>query len=160
MPENNKSSRKTLRTLIWGLLGGALAGLLLAPKTGKGTRNWIAQKSSHYLSESQRLFGRTGARLRYQTGALKGFYHSLREILTPGFEKIELDDDTINQRVKTALGENRRTSNIPRLNIDTIAGMVTVRGAVKNGKQRDAVLRIIKNVRGVIEIVDDLKLAA
>ncbi|HEY2933351.1 MAG TPA: BON domain-containing protein [Acidobacteriota bacterium] len=147
------------RNVVVGTLLGAAAGLalgiLLAPRTGRQTRDWIGQKARH----GGKLLGRGGEFLRrraeYERNRLRGiFYETRRKFSTPEYAS----DETVTQRVRTELGRNVKSRNVANLSVDTFNGVVTVKGTVVDSDQMKDVLDVIYAVRGVRDIVNELRL--
>jgi len=147
------------RNIVVGTLLGAAAGLalgiLLAPRAGRQTRDWIGQKARH----GGKLLGRGGEFLRrraeYERNRLRGiFYETKRKFSVPEYAS----DETVTQRVRTELGRNVKSRDIPNLAVDTFNGVVTLRGTVMNGDQMNDVLDVIYSIRGVRDIVNKLRL--
>jgi len=148
------------KSLLWAFFIGALTGLLFAPRTGKGARQWFEQQSSHLSAEGKRLLNKGSAQLRYRSGAFQGMAHKIKDMVSPEPELLEADDDTIEQRVRTALGETPKTWSIPRINVNSENGIVILRGGVKTLKEKDGVEDVAKNVPGVKDVVNKTRLVA
>ncbi len=157
MKQNNSPSTKSL---LWAFFIGAVSGLLFAPKSGRGTREWIMQQGAHLSSQGRRLVDRSGAQIRYRSGALQGITHKMKDLIAPEPKLLEADDDTIEQRVRTELGENSSTWNLPHLNVNNERGKVTVRGPVKSNREKENVEKVTKRVPGVKEVFNKTKLVA
>lgn len=157
---NAKKQNKSKSYLAWTLafIGGAAAAVFLMPWTGRRARNWVSQKSSHLMAESERLVGRAQTKVRYGAGKMAGLSHKARALINPT-ERADLDDDILSQRVQTALGENPLTWDLPRLNVNSEDLAVTVRGPVNNVQQLHDVENVVKNVKGVKRVVNDLRVA-
>lgn len=67
------------------------------------------------------------------------------------------DQKPIADEVRTRLGEDPRTSDLPKLNINVAEHTVFVRGSVPEGTDEDAIRAVIASVPGVQDI--DLQLA-
>jgi osmotically-inducible protein OsmY len=146
---------------LFGL--GVLTGLLFAPKSGRNSRVWLRQQSEHLRSNVVHLSERLAKRARYERGRLEGLRHSLRERVGGArLQEAYVDDDLITQRVKTELGENPRTWRIASFNVNTVNGVVTLRGRVSSEEEREAleeVARSVPNVEDVINKVTVTKVA-
>lgn len=55
-------------------------------------------------------------------------------------------------RVREALGQDPRTSTLPRLNVNVVEGTVFVRGAVDAAVDQDALKAVIQGVEGVTDV--------
>lgn len=149
-----------MRALLWAFLIGALTGVLFTPKSGRGSRQWFKEQSSHLGAEGRRLVNRAGVQLRYRSGALQGIAHKIKDMVAPEPELLEADDDTIEQRVRVALGETPLTWDIPHINVNSERAVVTLRGGVKNLKEKGNVEKVARRVSGVKEVVNKTKLVA
>lgn len=151
---------QSLSTLLWAFLIGALTGILFTPKSGRGSRQWLKEQSSHLGAEGRRFLNRAGVQLRYRSGALQGIAHKIKDMVSPEPELIEADDDTIEQRVRVALGETPLTWDIPHINVNSERGVVTLRGGVKTLKEQGNVEKVARKVPGVKEVINKTKLVA
>ncbi len=96
----------------------------------------VGARKSETIGEATRLAGRVG--------------QDTPDIGAPAAQKPIADE------VRTRLGEDPRTSDLPRLNINVAEGTVFVRGAVPEGTDEDALRAVIATVPGVEDI--DLQL--
>lgn len=133
--------------------------ILTAPKTGKATRNWLSQQYQHLAHLLRRTARRSSTRARYLAGIARGSVTSLRQTFQPKEEEY-IDDDLISDRVRTQLGENPLTWDLPRLNINTENGIVTIRGPVQSERQRHDVENVVRRVKDVVGVVNDLRVVA
>ena len=69
------------------------------------------------------------------------------------------DDNTIADRVRTALGENELTRNLERLNVDCVDGIVTLRGPMVDEELRAQIETLVGSVKGVREVRSHLLLS-
>jgi gas vesicle protein len=157
MAEKNGVS---IKTLLWAFFVGSLLGALLAPKSGKNSRQWIIQQGSHLSAQSKRLVNRGSAQLRYRAGSFQGITHKLKDMVNPELQLLEPDDDTIEQKVRTALGETPLTWDLPHVNVNSENGIVTVRGPVKNLKEKNNVEKVAKRIIGVKDVINKTRLVA
>lgn len=133
-------ARSGRRGLSWvmGLVGvgvGYAAGVLTAPKEGRQIREQLMSRRGGEGFDN--VAGRIGQEW---------------EDTTPPFER-PLED-----KVRTRLGEDPRTSHLPSLNINVVDGTVVVRGSVPESADRDAIQDVITGVEGVQNV--DLKLGS
>jgi hypothetical protein len=133
-------ARSGRRGLSWvmGLVGvgvGYAAGVLTAPKEGRQIREQLMSRRGGEGFDN--VAGRIGQEW---------------EDTTPPFER-PLED-----KVRTRLGEDPRTSHLPSLNINVVDGTVVVRGSVPESTDRDAIQDVITGVEGVQNV--DLKLGS
>lgn len=68
-----------------------------------------------------------------------------------------VNDATITAKVKSNLLWNRNTDGLD-IGVDTENGVVTLKGAVESGVQRDLTVQMARNTSGVREVVDRLKI--
>lgn len=126
-----KQSRRS-RTGGWvfGLLGvgvGYAVGVLTAPKSGNEVREELASRARGGSS-----YDNVAGRIGQDWGES-----------TPPFER-PLED-----KVRTRLGEDPRTSHLPKLNINVVGSTVVVRGAVPDNADRGAIEDVVAGVEGV-----------
>lgn len=139
--------------LVFG--GGILVGILFAPKSGRNSRTWLRQQGEHLRANVVHLGERAAKRARYERGRLQGLRHSLRErIGKVGLREGYITDDVITQRVKTELGENPRTWRIPRINVETVNRVVTLRGRVSSEEEREALEEVARSVPDVDDVIN------
>jgi len=58
----------------------------------------------------------------------------------------------IEQRIRTAIGEDPRTSDMPRVNVEVSDGVAELRGSAPSEEAREAASEIAANVEGVREV--------
>lgn len=124
-------SRRGAGGWVFGLLGvgvGYAIGVLTAPKQGRELREELASRAGG------NSFDNVAGRIGQDWGG---------DTATPPFER-PLED-----KVRTRLGEDPRTSHLPKLNINVIGGTVVVRGAVPDNADRRAIEDVIAGVEGV-----------
>jgi gas vesicle protein len=117
---------------VFGLLGvgaGYAIGLLTAPKQGREFREELVSRAGGNSS---------GDNVAGPIGQEWG-----RDDATPPFERPLAD------KVRTRLGEDPRTSHLPKLNINVVGSTVVVRGAVPEDADRGAIQDVISGVEGV-----------
>ncbi len=54
------NTRRFVAGLVVGSLTGGAAGLLFAPRSGRGTRDVVRHKTGHYVGTLRERFGRCG----------------------------------------------------------------------------------------------------
>lgn len=64
------------------------------------------------------------------------------------------NDAHLIQLVRTALGRDSRTRNLPRLNVSSCKFVVTVHGSIGSAEEARAVCEVIRGVPGVREVED------
>jgi BON domain len=130
-------SRRRGVAWVTGLAGvgvGYAVGVLTAPKEGRQIREQLMNRGG---GDFDNVAGRIGQEW---------------DDITPPFERPLAD------KVRTRLGEDPRTSDLPSLNINVVDGTVVVRGSVPDTTDRDAIHDVISSVEGVQNV--DLKLGS
>lgn len=153
--KNDEKRRRPGMRLLF-LLAGIAIGLLVAPNSGRANRAWIRQKWEGWMADRRRWQRDITGKTDYEMGRATGFAHNLGTRLGLVKEEVDLSDDVINQRVKTEIGENPKTGHIPRLNIDTFEGVVTIRGHADNEHLVRDVEDVAGRVKGVRKIVNKM----
>jgi ElaB/YqjD/DUF883 family membrane-anchored ribosome-binding protein len=147
------SSEKWLWLAI-GIAIGAVIGVLLAPTSGRRSRALIRDKftkGGHLASD----FGADAAgKVVDASRRAQGLAHNVQDKLSGAAD--EADDNTIADRVRTALGENPASAGLERLNVDCVDGIVTLRGPVVTAVQQSAIESIVYGVKGVREVRSEL----
>ena len=67
-------------------------------------------------------------------------------------------DAAITAKVKTAMAADA-TVKAANIDVDTVRGAVSLNGTVKDATERDRALEIARNVAGVLDVRDNLKMA-
>lgn len=134
--------RRRRRWPAWiaGLLGvaaGYAAGVLTAPKRGSEIRDQWAQASGSASEDATKLAQRTA--------------QDTEDVSAPPSEKPLAD------KVRTVLGEDPRTADLPKLNVNVVEGTVFVRGAVPSDVDTEVIKQVIADVEGVNDV--DLQLS-
>jgi hypothetical protein len=157
--KNTDSSRGFSRSLLY-LAAGVAIGLMAAPKTGRGSRAWVGQKFDHLKSSGSDVGPFVRKKIDYQQGRLAGVVHEMRK-RTGAVSEIGafVDDDLISQRVRTSIGETRGTAHLPRINVDTANGVVTLRGVVDTGVEKEALTKVASAVEDVEGVVNKVTIA-
>ena len=62
------------------------------------------------------------------------------------------DDGTVTQRVRTRLGEDKRTARMPRLNVDVCNGVCTIHGHVNSEREFDDIQAVAAETDGVQKV--------
>lgn len=159
MSTQEKNNNRSLWAWILAFLGGAAVAVFYSPWTGRKTRNWVSQKATHYSAQSQKMADRASAKLRWNFGKAEGLMYKARSFLNPT-ERADLDDDLITARVTTKLGENPLTWDLPRINVNTVDGLTTIRGPVNSVQQLSDVENVVLSIKGVKGVVNDLRIVA
>jgi len=64
-----------------------------------------------------------------------------------------ITDENITSEIRTKLANDQYASSL-KINIETKSGVVTLSGTVRTQEDKDRVIRIVKNVDGVVNIHD------
>lgn len=67
-------------------------------------------------------------------------------------------DAAITAKVKTAMAMDKDVS-ASHIDVDTVRGVVTLKGTVKDATERQRAIEIARNVSGVVDVQDELKTA-
>lgn len=92
---------------------------------------------------------RTGAERDYSdpsSGPLIGRTHRDR------IGDIPVQNEEVEQRIRTRVGEDPRTSDLPRLNVEVNDGVADIRGQVHTKEEKQAVEEIAFSTEGVTEV--------
>jgi hypothetical protein len=139
-PDSGSSAGQ--RGATWGsetpteTAGGSAAGMASDP----------AAPASHQRLEDP---NRTGAEREYSdpsTGPLIGRSHRDRT------EDIPVQEEEVENRIRTRVGEDPRTLDLPHLNVEVNDGVADIRGEVHTDEEKQAVEEIASNVEGVTEV--------
>lgn len=60
--------------------------------------------------------------------------------------------EEVENRIRTSVGEDPRTSDLPHLNVEVNDGVADIRGEVHSEEERQAVEEIASSVKGVVEV--------
>ncbi|HVM12950.1 MAG TPA: YtxH domain-containing protein [Egibacteraceae bacterium] len=124
--------------LLLGAGVGYLIGMLTAPKRGEELRSELAQRGSELKDD----LSVTAQRVQQDTA----------DMAAPAAQKPIADE------VRTRLGEDPRTAELPKLNVNVAEGTVFVRGSLPAGFDESAIRDVIASVPGVEDV--DLQLSA
>jgi len=119
-----------------GTAGGSAPGMVSDP----------AAPASHQRSEDP---NRTGAEREYSdpsAGPLIGRSHRDRT------EDIPVQEEEVENRIRTRVGEDPRTLDLPHLNVEVNDGVADIRGEVHTEEEKQAVEEIASNTEGVTEV--------
>ncbi len=92
---------------------------------------------------------RTGAEREYSdpsSGPLIGEHHRGH------IAGVGESQDEVEQRIRTRLGEDPRTADMPRVNVEVIDGVAELRGPAPSAEAREAAGEIASEVAGVTEV--------
>lgn len=117
---------------FFALLGVGIGygiGILTAPKEGREIRDQLVSRA-----QAERLKG--------PVGRIDGDHGTL----APS------GDPQLADKVRTRLGEDPRTADLPSLNINVVDGTVVVRGAVPGDADEGAIRDVVGSVEGVRDV--------
>lgn len=127
--------RRRWPAILLGLLGvaaGYAIGVLTAPKRGEELRDdWSAASASATDTAMK-----AASRVSQDTS----------DVSAPPAEKPLAD------KVRTRLGEDPRTADLPKLNINVVDGTVFVRGAVPSDADTEQIRGVVAEVEGVTDV--------
>lgn len=132
-----------------GAACGYAAGMLTAPKPGEELRGTLSQRVGG-LGGPTGTAGQAmgpGLEARGQGGAAPGtMAQSTPDLAAPPADK-PLED-----RIRTQLGQDPRTSDLPSLNINVVEGTVFVRGSVPEDFDSEQIRAVVADVPGVTDV--------
>ena len=138
--------------LAFGILGGVILALLLAPNSGRRSRAALRDKIGK-AGRGAKSLGKSAARKKADLGnRIEGKLHERASQKTED----DADDITVADRVRTALGEHEATRNLERINVDCADGLVTLRGPIVEGELQAQIETVVRSVRGVRDVRSDL----
>lgn len=125
----------TVMAVVVGVGAGWAIGLLTAPKRGDEIRRELAQQSGSWREDLSKA----------------------AERITP--ETVtSLSGDDLADKVRSRLGEDPRTAELPKLNVNVAEGTVFVRGTLPSGFDQDTIRSVVSSVPGVQDV--DLQLTS
>ncbi len=135
------------RSALAGLVAGAAAVALLEPRGGARRRDLLVQRTAH-AGKAARQFGAKAVRdlANRSRGLVASARSSARETTAP--------DEVLRERVRARLG--RFSSHPSATEVSAHEGVVELRGPVLEA-EAERVLRGVRRVRGVRELVDHLE---
>lgn len=117
---------------LFGVAAGYAIGVLTAPKRGEELRDdWSAASESATDTAMK-----AASRVSQDTA----------DVSAPAAEKPLAD------KVRTRLGEDPRTADLPKLNINVVEGTVFVRGAVPADADTEQIRGVVAEVEGVTDV--------
>lgn len=131
-----------------GALAGASLMLFLAPSNGRRSRALVKDKLKSAGGNAAKLRHDAARRAADLRNRAEGKLHEA----SSGSDEDFADDNTIADRVRTALGENELTRNLERLNVDCVDGIVTLRGPMMDEALKTQIESIVREVKGVREV--------
>lgn len=128
----------TWLALLLGTVAGYVVGTLTAPKRGDELRTDLAERTR----DVQEGVAAAASRVQQDTA----------DVGAPPAQKPIADE------VRTRLGEDPRTSGLPKLNVNVAEGTVFVRGTLPAGFDESAIRDVIASIPGVEDV--DLQVTA
>lgn len=160
MRDTNRSflsqAARTVPSLIFAFVTGAALALLLAPRKGRSSRAWLRQRYDNLRSRLRRRGREMRNWQAYERGRVTGVVHDLRARMASRGPSDTVDDDIVTARVHTKFGEHHLTRHLPRLNIDTVDGVVTLRGHLPSERDCGAAERMAAEVAGVRKVINKI----
>lgn len=147
---------RILRSRVFALTIGVGLALLLAPRTGRSSRAWLRQRFDNLRSRLRHREREVRHWQAYERGKAAGVIHDLRTRIARRGVNEKVDDDIVTARVRTRFGEDRLTWHLPRLNIDTVNGIVTLRGHLASERDCVAAEQMAAEVAGVTRVVNKI----
>ena len=132
-----------------GLLGGVALGMLLAPTTGRRSRALLRDKVARAGHEIGDLGSGAIGRLEGLKHRVDGLAAEAKGMVQPGDAG---DDNTVADRVRTALGEHFATRRLPRVNVECVDGVVTLRGPMIDAALEPVIEGLVRRIHGVREV--------
>jgi len=145
----------TSSKFLWfavGLFAGAILAILLAPTSGRRTRALVKDKVNQAGQEAADLAEAASQRAADLGRKASGVVQSAQN----AGQEDDADDVTVADRVRTALGASQETRELPHLNIDSVDGVVTLRGPILDEAQIKAVETVVRAVKGVKEVLTEI----
>lgn len=143
--KNLKSKRSGGGFLKYVLLAAAGLGIfVLLKRSGSQDSSSITDTSSSQTTGSGDGAGR--AHSDPSSGPLIGEEHS------GNVAGVTEDQPEIEQRIKTSIGEDERTRDMPRVNVEVNEGVAELRGSASSEEVKEAAGEIAAGIEGVSEV--------
>jgi hypothetical protein len=137
---------KSARFVKYGFF--ALAGFAIGTLIGRSGRNGSASDTWGGYQRAEEA-NRTGAERMYSdasSGPLIG------EQRRGGVEGVAEQQEEVEQRIRTRIGEDPRTMDMPRVNVEVNDGVAELRGQAPSEEAKAAAGEIASSVEGVREV--------
>jgi osmotically-inducible protein OsmY len=144
---------------LWLLVGvgiGTLAGVLLAPNTGRRTRAALKDKLGRGPGAVSDLGESVSRKAHDLSNRAQGALHEFSAKHSGQGTDETADDVTIADRVRSELGRLEQEHSLERINVDSCDGIVTLRGPAKEQSIADALVSEAQKVAGVREVKNEL----
>lgn len=149
-----KSNDKWLWMIV-GLGIGVLAGIMLAPATGRRTRALLRDKVVKGGHQAQDLGETVAKRAQDLKNRADGAAHEFKAKHSDN--GIDLADNvTLADRVRSELGHLEFHFGLERINVDAYEGTVTLRGPMPNKAVAEQVVATAMKVHGVTHVKDEM----
>jgi hypothetical protein len=143
-------------------LGGVLIGILIGRLGAKDAREEIGERAGDLRED-----------IRDRAQEARERAESARERVEEKVEETEVfggeepfpagdagdveavvpqEQEEVEQRLRTRLGEDPRTADLPRMNVQVIEGVAEIRGVVPSEEVKQAVEEIARETEGVVEV--------
>lgn len=119
--------------------------------TPLGTAGSVSDPASPAAWQRPEDPNRTGAEREYSdptAGPLSGRQHR------GAMDEIPEQQQEVEQRIRTRVGEDSRTRDLPRLNVEVNDGVADIRGEVHSEEEKQAVEEIASETEGVTEVLN------
>lgn len=136
-----------------GTIGGALATALLDPVGGRRRRSQVRDKVGQRARQVRSALVR---RMRYEQGHVKGMAHEAarRTYLERGAPLADYEETLVDKVRSEAFRHNRH--ELSHVNLSAADGVVQVFGSAHGAEEATDILRRIRAVHGVKEVVSRL----
>lgn len=127
-----------------------------ATKTDINVRDGVVILTGEATSEAQKELTTEYARDVEGVKEVKNQMTVVTDPAAPGRTQAErIDDASITAHVKATLRAHYSTSKL-KPKVETMAGVVTLNGAVKNAAQKSLVTKLVEDVEGVVSVTNNL----
>ena len=139
---------KAVRYVKYGFfaLAGLAVGALISRHSRNGSASGETWGTTHQRPEDS---NRTGAEREYSdpsSGPLIGEQHR------GDVEGVPEQQEEVEQRIRTRIGEDPRTKDLPRVNVEVNDGVAELRGTAPSEEAKTAVGEIASGTEGVSEV--------
>jgi gas vesicle protein len=152
--QDNSSDYSKFLWLGLGIVIGVIIGLLMAPASGRRSRAVVKDKLNKGRHAATDAGAATVGKVVDVGHRAQGLAHKVEGKLRGSDD--DADDNTVADRVRTALGQHEATRHLDRLNIDVVDGVVTVRGPLVETAVREAIETVVRGIKGVREVQSEL----
>src|SRR5680860_1266279 len=129
-----------------GVLVGYAVGAMTAPRRGADLRDEMAFSAQRLMHDTPSGDATAQTTAGPASAGQQAAGQQMGDIPTPPPQK------TIADKIRTHLGEDPRTSSLPRLNVNVAEGTAFIRGTVPPGFDQAAIREIAAAVEGVTDV--------